>query len=157
MYRISDFGQVGTFSYDTEGWGLCDDGSRLVMSDGTSTLYFRDRNTFALLGTVEVTNDGEPVEELNELECVDGQVYANVYQTDNIVRIDPASGRVTAVIDASGLLTDGGEGWRRGPERDRLRRSDRNFPDHGQVLAHAVRGALRAGRSLTVSSLIPII
>jgi glutaminyl-peptide cyclotransferase len=106
VYRVSDFGQIGTFSYDTEGWGLCDDGSRLVMSDGSSTLYFRDRSTFGLLGTVEVMNDGEPVDELNELECVDGQVYGNVYQTESIVRIEPASGRVTAVIDAAGLLTE---------------------------------------------------
>lgn len=105
VYRTSDFAQIGTFNYDTEGWGLCDDGTRLVMSDGTSTLYSRDRATFALLGSVEVTNEGEPVADLNELECVDGQVYANVYQTDTIVRIDPASGRVTAEIDASGLLT----------------------------------------------------
>jgi glutaminyl-peptide cyclotransferase len=105
VYRVSDFSQIGTFSYDTEGWGLCDDGERLVMSDGTSTLYFRDRVTFAQLGTIQVTNEGEPVEELNELECVDGQVYANVYPTDDIVRVDPSTGRVTAVIDASGLLT----------------------------------------------------
>ena len=105
-YRVSDFGQIGTYSYDTEGWGLCDDGGGLLMSDGSSTLYFRNRSTFDLLGTVEVTNDGEPVDELNELECVDGQVYANVYQTETIVRIDPATGRVTALVDASGLLTE---------------------------------------------------
>lgn len=105
VYRLSDFKQVATFSYDTEGWGLCDDGTRIVMSDGTSTLYFRNRSTFAVLGKVTVTNDGVPIDQLNELECVDGQVYANVWQTDTIVRIDPASGRVTAVIDASGLLT----------------------------------------------------
>ena len=104
VYLMNDFSHVGTFSYDTEGWGLCDDGSRLVMSDGTSTLYFRDRVTFELRGTVEVVDQGQPVVDLNELECVDGQVYANVYQTDRIVRIDPQSGRLTAVIDASGLL-----------------------------------------------------
>ena len=106
VYGLSDLEQLGTFSYDTEGWGLCDDGTRLVMSDGTSGLYFRDRSTFELLGTVTVTDAGAPVEQLNELECVDGQVYANVRPTDNIVRIDPASGIVTAVIDASGLLTE---------------------------------------------------
>jgi len=104
VYRLSDFGQVGTFTYDTEGWGLCDDGSRLVMSDGTSRLYFRSRSTFALLGTASVTNGGAPVQGLNELECVDGEVYANVWLTDTIVRIDPSSGAVDAVIDASGLL-----------------------------------------------------
>lgn len=105
VYSVDDFRQVGTFSYDTEGWGLCDDGSRLVMSDGTSTLYFRDRTTFAQTGSIEVTNEGEPVDDLNELECVDGEIYANVYMTEDIARIDPGGGRVTGVIDASGLLT----------------------------------------------------
>ena len=105
VYQMSDFAQVDTFSYETEGWGLCDDGRRLVMSDGTTTLYFRDRTSFAETGRVQVTNEGEPVADLNELECVGRDVYANVYQTDDIVRIDPASGRVTAVIDASGLLS----------------------------------------------------
>jgi glutaminyl-peptide cyclotransferase len=105
VYRLSDLKQLSTFSYDTEGWGLCDDGTRLVMSDGTNQLYFRDRSTFAVKGKVSVTNKGTPVDQLNELECVDGQVYANVWQTDTIVRIDPANGNVTAVIDASGLLS----------------------------------------------------
>lgn len=106
VYRLSDFSQLTTFTYDTEGWGLCDDGTRLVMSDGSSQLYFRDRSTFELLGTVAVTKEGAPIDRLNELECVDGQVYANVWQTDVIVRIDPSSGQVNAEIDASGLLTD---------------------------------------------------
>jgi len=105
VYRLSDFKQVSTFSYDTEGWGLCDDGTRLVMSDGTNELYFRDRSTFAVKGKVSVTQSGTPIDRLNELECVDGQVYANVWQTNTIVRIDPASGKVTAAIDASGLLS----------------------------------------------------
>ncbi|HUP72329.1 MAG TPA: glutaminyl-peptide cyclotransferase [Acidimicrobiales bacterium] len=105
VYRLSDFQQVATFSYDTEGWGLCDDGARLVMSDGTNQLYLRNRSTFALLSKVSVTQDGVPIDHLNELECVDGQVYANVWRTDRIVRIDPASGKVTAEIDASGLLS----------------------------------------------------
>jgi len=105
VYRLSDFKQISTFSYDTEGWGLCDDGTRLVMSDGTNQLYFRDRSTFAVKGKVSVTQNGTPIDQLNELECVDGQVYANVWQTNTIVRIDPASGKVTAAIDASGLLS----------------------------------------------------
>jgi signal peptidase I len=103
-YDLSDFQQLGTFAYDTEGWGLCDDGTRLVMSDGTSRLYFRDRSTFELLGSVIVTNEQVPVELLNELECVDGQVYANVWHSDTIVRIDPSNGAVNGVIDASGLF-----------------------------------------------------
>jgi glutaminyl-peptide cyclotransferase len=88
-----------------EGWGLCDDdGARLVRSDGTDRLRFHDPVTFAEQGSVAVTLDGAPVDRLNELECVDGQVWANVWQTDRIVRIDPATGRVTAVVDAAGLL-----------------------------------------------------
>lgn len=87
-----------------EGWGLCDDDARLVRSDGTDRLRFHDPVTFAEQGSVAVTLDGAPVDRLNELECVDGQVWANVWQTDRIVRIDPATGRVTAVVDAAGLL-----------------------------------------------------
>jgi glutamine cyclotransferase len=93
--------------YEGEGWGLCAQSDRLVMSDGSDTLTFRDPVTFEPRGTVAVTLDGQPQSQLNELECVgDTVVYANVWQTQQIVRIDPASGRITAVIDASGLLTD---------------------------------------------------
>lgn len=96
----------GRHTYDGEGWGICDDGDRLVMSDGTSALTFRDRATFASIDRVDVTLDGQPITQLNELECVDGEVYANVWQTDMIVRIDPTTGQVTATIDAAGLLTE---------------------------------------------------
>jgi glutamine cyclotransferase len=104
VYDALSFGRVGEFHYDGEGWGLCDDGGRLVMSDGSDRLSFRDRRSFALLGGVNVRLDGLPVQELNELECVGGAVYANVWKTDEILRIDPAGGRVAAVIDAGGLL-----------------------------------------------------
>ena len=87
-----------------EGWGLCHDAARLVRSDGTDRLHFHDPASFAETGSIRVTLDGAPVTELNELECVDGQVWANVWQTDRIVRIDPADGVVTAVVDAGGLL-----------------------------------------------------
>jgi len=89
---------------DGEGWGLCNDGTRLVRSDGTDRLRFHDPVTFAETGSVAVTIDGEPVTQLNELECVDGQVWANVWPSDVLVRIDPASGQVTAAVDAAGLL-----------------------------------------------------
>ncbi|WP_245560135.1 glutaminyl-peptide cyclotransferase [Actinopolyspora halophila] len=95
--------------YDGEGWGLCSSDGRLVMSDGSEELTFRDPDTFAERGGVTVRLDGEPVEEINELECVDGSVWANVWQTDRIVRIDPTSGRVTAVVNASGLLDESAE------------------------------------------------
>jgi glutamine cyclotransferase len=87
-----------------EGWGLCLDGARLVRSDGTDRLHFHDPDTFAATGSVAVTLDGQPLVRINELECVDGQVWANVWLTEQIVRIDPADGRVTAVVDAAGLL-----------------------------------------------------
>jgi glutaminyl-peptide cyclotransferase len=90
--------------YEGEGWGLCYDGEHLIMSDGTDLLTERDPETFLELRRVAVVVSGEPLRDLNELECVDGQVYANVYRTDRIARIDSASGRVTAMIDASGLL-----------------------------------------------------
>lgn len=105
LYRLADFNLTGELRYDGEGWGLCWDGRRLVMTDGSDRLTFRDPQTFAVLGEVRATLAGQPVNQLNELECVEGAVYANVWQTDDIVRIDPASGQVTAVIDASGLLT----------------------------------------------------
>jgi len=88
-----------------EGWGLCYDGSRLVQSDGSATLRFRNPATFAQTGALTVTLDGKPVPQLNELECAGGQVWANVWPTTQLVRINPASGRVTAKVDGSGLLT----------------------------------------------------
>ena len=99
-----------TLRYDGEGWGLCFDGERLVMSDGSDRLTFRDPATFAVLGTLAVHEDGNPLPALNELECVGRQVYANVWGSERIVRIDGATGRVTATIDASGLLSAAEQG-----------------------------------------------
>lgn len=87
-----------------EGWGLCSDGARLVRSDGTDLVRFQDPATFAETGSVRVRLNGAPVTNLNELECVGGQVWANVWKSERIVRIDPTTGAVTAVVDASGLL-----------------------------------------------------
>ncbi|WP_158881875.1 glutaminyl-peptide cyclotransferase [Amycolatopsis anabasis] len=91
--------------YSGEGWGLCHQDGRLVMSDGSARLTFRDPGTFAQVGAVTVRDGDRVLDRLNELECAGGAVYANVWQSDEILRIDPASGRVTATIDASGLLT----------------------------------------------------
>jgi len=90
-------------SYEGEGWGLCYDGFQLVMSDGTPTLIFRDPTSFTETSRVPVTLNGQDVFNLNELECVDGVVWANIWQTDLIVRIDPATGVVTGVVDAFAL------------------------------------------------------
>lgn len=97
----SDFSVVREFTYEGEGWGLCHDGARLVMSDGSDHLFFRDAETFAVTGSVAVTLAGEPLDMLNELECVEGVVYANVWQTDHIARIDPTTGVVTGWIDTA--------------------------------------------------------
>ncbi len=105
VYRAADFEKVREISYQGEGWGLCNDGKRLIMSDGSDRLTFRDPESFTVLGSVQVRQAGVPVDKLNELECVDGRVYANVWMTEKILRIDPASGEVTAVINASGLLS----------------------------------------------------
>ena len=103
---------LGTFAYQGEGWGLCAQEDRFVMSDGSSLLTFRHLETFQPLGTVEVTREGEPVANLNELECAGGLVYANIWLTDSIAIIDPADGTVTGLIDGSGLtgLLDDREG-----------------------------------------------
>jgi len=103
LWDRDSFARRGELHYSGEGWGLTSDGSRLVMSDGSSWLVFRDAETFAELGRVEVTLDGRPLPQLNELEWVDGEVWANVWQSLSIVRIDPASGEVTGVADCSGL------------------------------------------------------
>ena len=105
VYNLDTFEQTGTLSYEGEGWGLCFDGEALVMSDGSSTLTRRDPETFAVLGTTEVKSGGQPVTMLNELECVDGFVYANIWQTDTIVKI-AGSGQVAQEINASNLLSD---------------------------------------------------
>lgn len=90
-----------------QGWGLCRDGDRLIRSDGTSRLRFQDPGDLTETGGVDVTRDGRAVPGLNELECVDGAVWANVWPTDTLVRIDPASGRVNLVVDAAGLRARG--------------------------------------------------
>jgi glutaminyl-peptide cyclotransferase len=92
------------FSYRGEGWGLTQDGQRIIMSDGTSELRFLDPVTLAETGRLAVRLNGRPLANLNELEWIRGEIYANVWQTDFIVRIDPASGEVRSVIDLSGLL-----------------------------------------------------
>ncbi len=95
---------IGAFDYAGEGWGLCFDGERLVMSDGSQRLTFRDPDTFAVTGSVDVDGAGLPPMRLNELECLDGLVWANAWLTDTIVRIDPLAGRVTGVLDLTGIL-----------------------------------------------------
>ena len=104
IYDRDTFDLLDTFSYPTEGWGLTHDGTRFFMSDGTSTLHFWDLDTLEEIGQVQVHDENGPVPCLNELEYIDGQVYANIWQTDYVAVIDPASGQVAAWIDLAGLL-----------------------------------------------------
>ena len=104
VYDRESFGLLGEFPYETEGWGLTYDGTSLIMSDGSANLYFLDPETYQVTRTQPVTLDGRPLRQLNELEWIKGEVWANVWHTDVIVRIDPASGQVVGVLDMTGLL-----------------------------------------------------
>lgn len=97
---------TATHTYAGEGWGLCFDGRHLVMSDGSSRLALRDPATFELVETIDVTLDGDPVDDLNELECVGDRIWANVWYDDRIVGIDRATGAVDAWVDLSWLLPE---------------------------------------------------
>jgi glutaminyl-peptide cyclotransferase len=107
VYDLETFALMGQFSYPMEGWGLTHDGERLILSDGTSTLYYVDPNTYQITGRVNVTYQGEEIERLNELEFIRGEVFANIWQTDRIVRINPHTGEVTGWIDLGGILDPG--------------------------------------------------
>jgi glutaminyl-peptide cyclotransferase len=104
VYDLASFALDKVFSYQGQGWGLTSDGTRLIMSNGSSSLAFWDPQTLEPIGSVQVTDDGKPVENLNELEYVRGQVYANVWLTDRVAIIDPQNGRVNAWLDLAGLL-----------------------------------------------------
>jgi len=106
IYDLENFSELGRFSYTTEGWGLTHDGTHLIMSDGSATLYFLDPRNFQVINSVKVTYQGEAIESLNELEYINGEVFANIWLTDDIVRIDPATGAVTGWIDLQGILPD---------------------------------------------------
>lgn len=106
VYDAATGRQLRTFAYAGEGWGLTTDGERLYMSDGSEYLRILDPETFRVQRSVPVTFRGAPAQLLNELEWIDGKIWANVYVTDQIVIIDPASGIVEGVIDLRGLLPD---------------------------------------------------
>jgi glutamine cyclotransferase len=104
VYDVQTFAVLDTIEYQGEGWGLTWDGQSLIMSDGTPTLRFRDPHDFRVIRSIEVRDKNVPLKELNELEFVNGEILANVYRTDYIVRIDPNSGNVLGWIDLKGLL-----------------------------------------------------
>ena len=137
-WSVDDLTPSGVFDYEGEGWGLTFDGEEFVQSDGSPTLTRRDATTFEPTATVEVTRGGDPVEEINELEWVDGVIWANVWHSDEILRIDPSTGHVTGVIDASALweapertaeLTLNGIAHRPGDPPNRLWLTGKNWRD----------------------------
>jgi glutamine cyclotransferase len=127
VYDLENFRLEMEFSYAGEGWGLATDGHFLIQSDGTERLRFIDPVTFEVKRTVSVSNQGQPVNRLNELEYIKGEIFANVWGTDLVARIDPATGKVLGIIDFTGLLspedrakTDVLNGLAYDPKADRL-------------------------------------
>jgi len=106
VYDKKTLNLIKKFSYQTQGWGITYDGKYLIISDGSAVLYFMDPNTFKVVGTLEVHGDSGKVSKLNELEYINGEIYANIWGIEKIARINPKTGRVTAWINLSGLLSD---------------------------------------------------
>ena len=104
VYDKKTFVSKKEFTYTGEGWGLCNDGKNLIMSDGSQRLYFRDPKTFQLIKTIEVYSDQGPINYLNELEYIEGLVYANIWMSNSIAVIDPLSGKTMAIINADELV-----------------------------------------------------
>lgn len=108
IYDYWTFQPLGQFNYGGEGWGLTNDGASLILSDGSNRLRFLDPGTFKVTKTIAVTDGGKRVNQLNELEFINGEIYANIWHDQRIVTIDPSSGAVTAWIDCSSLLSRSG-------------------------------------------------
>ena len=104
VYDPASLRYLGSFRYRGEGWGLTTDGVNLIMSDGTSKVRFINPDTFTEIKSINVLMNGKPVEYLNELEYINGEIWANIYTTDMIARIDPATGAVNSLVDCKGLL-----------------------------------------------------
>jgi glutaminyl-peptide cyclotransferase len=165
VYDLESMLPEHELSYEGEGWGLCYDGKRLVMSDGSHVLQFRDPETFERIGEVEVRRDGVPVDQLNELECVGAEVFANIWLSPLIARIDAESGQVTGMIDTDGILLRDGLGELGGidvlngiayvPERDRFLITGKLWPWLFEVTfvpgPARSAGSLKSGRLSTVT------
>lgn len=137
VYDKHSFDQIREFSYPTQGWGITHDGNRLIMSDGTANLYFLNPETFERTGQIEV-HDTEPVTRLNELEYINGEIYANIWTEERIAVINPQNGQVRAWIDLSGLYVsqnrdDVLNGIAYDPEADRLFVTGKNWPQLYQI------------------------
>lgn len=136
---LDTFSELRRHRYPTEGWGLTHDGSRLIMSDGSASLYFRDPETFEVLSTIEVRGVAGPIDQINELEYVEGQVFANVWTTDRVLRISPQDGRVVGTVDMSSLphtsanVDDVLNGIAYEPEEGRLYVTGKRWPELFEV------------------------
>ncbi|GEM_PF-55621 len=104
VYDKNSFQLQRQFNYPTEGWGITTDGQRLIMSDGSATLYFWNPDTMAEIGRIVVSDRGQPIARLNELEYINGEIYANIWQTNFIIRLNPQNGQVVGWISLAGLL-----------------------------------------------------
>ncbi|MBY0491025.1 MAG: glutaminyl-peptide cyclotransferase [Gemmatimonadaceae bacterium] len=140
QFDVRTFRPVREFAYTGEGWGLTTDGSSLIMSDGSSTIRFLDPSTFAVRRTIQVVDQTLPVSQLNELEWIKNEIWANVWQTDQIVRIDPASGKVVGWIHLNGLLSEAERsrsdvlnGIAYDSEQDRIFVTGKNWPRLFQI------------------------
>jgi len=128
IYDLTTFAKLGEFTYTGEGWGLTTDGKTLIMSDGTNQLRFIDPTDFHVIRSIPVELGGKPLTNLNELEYIKGEIYANVWQTPLVVRINPADGKLLGTVDLTGLLpisdydphTDVLNGIAYDPDGDRL-------------------------------------
>jgi glutaminyl-peptide cyclotransferase len=107
IYDAQNFQKIGEFNYSGEGWGLTTDGHSLILSDGSNRIRFLDPDSFRVTKTIAVLDEKNPIRELNELEFVNGEIYANIWHEDRIATINPQTGRVTAWIDLTGLLQPG--------------------------------------------------
>ena len=106
IYDAKTFKKTGQFSFDTEGWGMTTDGMNLIMSDGSSNIRYYDPAGFKLLKILGVTDNNGPVGNINELEYINGYIYANIYETNDIIQIDPSSGKVVGRADCSKLKNE---------------------------------------------------
>jgi glutaminyl-peptide cyclotransferase len=137
VFDLASFKRQRQFHYQGEGWALTRNDTEIIMSDGTPELRFLDPNSLRETHRIQVTLDGKPIANVNELEWVKGEIFANVWQTDFVLRIDPASGRVVGVINLAGLLqrpdivpgqTDVLNGIAYDPKADRLFVTGKNWP-----------------------------
>jgi glutamine cyclotransferase len=153
VYDLATFTRQRTFNYPGEGWGLTHDDTRVIMSDGTSSLRFLDPDTLKETGRLAVKEGARPIEHLNELEVVKGEILANIWQTHRIARIAPRTGQVTGWIDLSGLLdprdaagTDVLNGIAYDAAGDRLFVTGKLWPKLFEIRIAPPKAALRDGR-----------